>query len=69
MVNVTYGKCYLWQTYYGKCNYGKYIIANVTEPNKVDSFTCIFVKVKGFFEMQTFHEKNIFWFILLIFCV
>ena len=21
MANLTYGKCYLWQTYYGKCNY------------------------------------------------
>ena len=23
MANVTYGKCNLWQMYYGKCNYGK----------------------------------------------
>ena len=21
IANLTYGKCYLWQTYYGKCNY------------------------------------------------
>jgi len=32
MASVTYGKCYLWQMYYGKCNYGKCIMANVTEP-------------------------------------
>ena len=37
MASVTYGKCYLWQTYYGKCNYGKSIygisiMANETEP-------------------------------------
>ena len=32
MVSVTYGKCYLWQKYYGKCNYGKSIMANGTEP-------------------------------------
>ena len=37
MANVTYGKCNLWQKYYGKCNYGKSnygksIMANVTEP-------------------------------------
>ena len=29
--SVTYDKCYLWQSYYGKCNYGKFIMANVTE--------------------------------------
>ena len=34
MVSVTYGKCYLWQKYYGKCNYGKSIMANETEPYK-----------------------------------
>ena len=32
MINCNYGKCNLWQTYYGKCNYGKSIMANVTEP-------------------------------------
>ena len=32
MASVTYGKCYLWQRYYGKCNYGKDIMANETEP-------------------------------------
>ena len=32
MASVTYGKCYLWQKYYGKCNYGKSIMANETEP-------------------------------------
>ena len=32
MENVTYGKCYIWQRYYGKCNYGKDIMANETEP-------------------------------------
>ena len=37
MINCNYGKCYLCQTYYGKCNYGKSIYgksvnANVTEP-------------------------------------
>ena len=25
IASVIYGKCYLWQTYHGKCNYGKYI--------------------------------------------
>ena len=40
MASVIYGKCYLWQTYYGKCNYGKFIcgksiMSNVTEPIKV----------------------------------
>ena len=34
MASVTYGKCYLWQRYYGKCNYGKSIMANETEPSK-----------------------------------
>ena len=32
MVTFTYGKCALWQTNYGKCNYGKTIMENVTEP-------------------------------------
>ena len=37
MASKTHGKCYLWQTYYGKCNYDKCIydkniMANVTEP-------------------------------------
>ena len=31
MATVTYGKCYLYQPYYGKCNYGKSITANETE--------------------------------------
>ena len=42
MVSVTYGKCYLWQRYYGKCNYGKDIMANETEPGQ----SCFFVKRK-----------------------
>ena len=25
MASKTHGKCYLWQTYYGKCNYDKCI--------------------------------------------
>ena len=33
MASVTYGKCYLWQKYYVKCNYGKNIMANETEPH------------------------------------
>ena len=38
MASVTYGKCYLWQMYYGKCSYGKHIygkniMANETEPS------------------------------------
>ena len=42
MASVTYSKCdlwqvllmanVLWQKYYGKCNYGKNIMANETEP-------------------------------------
>jgi len=32
MASVTYGKCSLWQKYYVKCNYGKNIMANETEP-------------------------------------
>ena len=37
MASVIYGKCYLRQMYYGKCNYGKNIygkniMANETEP-------------------------------------
>ena len=32
MANVIYGKYLIWHTYYGKCNYGKRIMANVTEP-------------------------------------
>ena len=32
MASVTYGKCNLWQKYYVKCNYGKNIMANETEP-------------------------------------
>ena len=32
MASVTYGKCYLWQKYYVKCNYGKNTMANETEP-------------------------------------
>ena len=35
MASVTYGKCYLWQKYYVKCNYGKNIMANETEPLRV----------------------------------
>ena len=31
MASVTYGKCYSWQRYYGKCYYGKDIMANETE--------------------------------------
>ncbi len=27
-----YGKCYLWQMYYGRCNSGKNTMANETEP-------------------------------------
>ena len=43
MASVTYGKCYLWQKYYVKCNYGKNIMANETEPSvpwnsKIDGF-------------------------------
>ena len=34
MASVTYGKCYLWQKYYVKCNYGKNIMANETEPGE-----------------------------------
>ena len=34
MASVTYGKCDLWQKYYGKCNYDKDIMANETEPHK-----------------------------------
>ncbi len=49
IVSVTYGKCYLWQVlfmasvtygkdiYYGKCNYGKSIMANETEPKYPDT--------------------------------
>ena len=37
-----YGKCNIWQMYYGKCNYGKNnygknIMANETEPYKSKS--------------------------------
>ena len=32
MASVTYGKCYLWQRYYEKCNFGKSIMAYETEP-------------------------------------
>ena len=35
MASVTYGKCYLWQKYYVKCNYGKNIMANETEPKEL----------------------------------
>ena len=39
MASVIYGKCYLWQMYYAKCNYGKSIygksiMANETEPSE-----------------------------------
>ena len=37
MASVTYGKCYLWQMYYGKCNYGKNLMAKETEPVNHDS--------------------------------
>ena len=33
MASVIYGKCYFWQMYYGKCNHGKSIMANETEPD------------------------------------
>ena len=33
MASVTYGKCYLWQKYYVKRNYGKNIMAIETEPS------------------------------------
>ena len=29
--------CYLWQKYYVKCNYGKNIMANETEPDRWQS--------------------------------
>ena len=32
---LTYSKCYWCQRYYGKCNYGKSIMANETEPNRL----------------------------------
>ena len=47
MASVTYGKCYLWQKYYVKCNYGKNIMANETEPKKVRALT-ILGEVKNF---------------------
>ena len=34
IASVTFGKCYLWQRCYGKCNYGKSIMANETGPKK-----------------------------------
>jgi len=46
MASVTYDKCYLWQRYYGKCNYGKDIMANETEPTKVLNKTLIFLQYK-----------------------
>ena len=46
MASVTYGKCHLWQMYYGKCYYskniyGKNIMANETEP--------IVLSIEGYF--------------------
>ena len=41
MASVTYGKCYLWQKYYVKCNYGKNIMANETEPIEPRLFVII----------------------------
>ena len=42
MASVTYGKCYKWQRYYGKCNYGKDSMANETEPVKILVFLSSF---------------------------
>ncbi len=41
MASVTYDKCNLWQRYYGKCNYGKGIMANETEPHAMRRITPI----------------------------
>ena len=41
MASVTYGKCNLWQRYYGKCNYGKSIMANETETHAMRRTTSI----------------------------
>lgn len=32
IIECNYGKGNLWQTYNGKCSYGKNIMPNVTEP-------------------------------------
>ena len=49
MASVIYVNCYLWQMYYGKrdydkCNYGKSIMANETEPAGVYE-----TKYRGFY--------------------
>ena len=44
---MAYDKCNLWQRYYGKCNYGKSIMANETEPIwMVGSFNSDILKKK-----------------------
>ena len=38
MATVTYGKCYLWQMYSGKFNYGKYIYGKNIMANETELF-------------------------------
>jgi len=42
MATVTYGKYYLLQTYYGKCNYGKNIYGRSIMANETESNTVVF---------------------------
>ena len=58
MANVSYGKCNLWQMYYGKCNYGKCNYGksiNETEPYKTIKvlFTTLPLKPLTFIDDQS----------------
>ena len=59
MANVIYGKCNLWQTYYGNCNYdkciyGKSIMANVTEPWIFRQYNISLRKFKVWKDLENF---------------
>ena len=42
VASVTYGKCYLWQTYYCKFNYGKFIYGKSIKSNVIEPKLALF---------------------------
>ena len=62
MASVTYGKCYLRQMYYGKCNYGKNIygkntMANETEPSAHVKVARVNIEIK-LLKGQRYHVQK-----------
>ena len=42
MASVIYGKCYSWQTYYCKFNYGKFIYGKSIKSNVIEPKLALF---------------------------